>query len=255
MITNRNNRQQLLIPELERLLALPLDSSQQWRHYLHRFFIKTSIDVAEQPELSDEMSGCYWCHGVQFHPDQAGVRFVHATDLVAEQKSRQALLSILNAHFNDSAFEFFEQDDLILVKSERPLPDGWPSIFSMLDRNLYELLEQSAHAVSWLSLINECQMLLSSSGYQANDLLDSINGIWVSHIPHWLAAEKASNTQRLVAGANLLLQQDYTEIDIWLNDWLKQLQTQPGMFDVVLSDGHSQWQMSRFQRFKRKLLG
>ncbi len=255
MITNGNNRQQLLIPELERLIALPLDSSQQWRNYLHRFFTKTPIDDAEHPEPSHEMSGCYWCHGVKFHPDHAGVRVVHATGLVADKYNRQTVLSILNAHFNDSAFEFFEHDDKLLVRSERLLPDCWPDIFSMVNRNLYELLEQSEQGLSWISLINECQMLFSSIDHTDIELSDSINGIWVSHIPNWLFSEDARNTQSLVEGAEYLLQQAYAEIDVWLSDWLKQLQTQPAMFDVVLSDGQSRWQMKRMQRLKRKLLG
>lgn len=255
MITNRNNRQQLLIPELERLIALPLDSSQQWRDYLQRFFSKTPIDDVEQAKPSHEMLGCYWCHGVKFHPDHAGVKFVCASDLVADKNNRQALLSQLSAHFNNSAFKFFEHDDCLLVKSERPLPENWPSIFSMVNRNLYEVLEQSDHGLSWISLINECQMLLSSTDTLANDFSDSINGIWVSHIPNWLAPDNARNTQRLMKGAEYLLQQAYAEVDVWLNHWLKQLQTEAGMFDVELSDGQSRWQMSRWQRLKRKLLG
>jgi hypothetical protein len=272
------------IPRLSDLLSVETESARQWQRYIQRYCKQVSepakipernLDVPNASRVSDvdnfsstvnsettmkvNYSGdkeraLIWCNPVCLIPDQAGVKIARQVQLTCEQ--REQFVDLLNRHFGSTDIVFFIQRDDIFLSSTIALPQSWHSIVNVLGTNMFHVISRNKEHMHWFSLLNEVQMLLTEHNTKllakptaSVDLFEkNCNGIWLSDVPAWLRLDEEKK------GIMLYLQQDFEQLDSWLDQQLSNVKYQQfNDRNHVVYDDQNAWQLKTSSWLKRKI--
>ncbi|NVJ61777.1 MAG: hypothetical protein HWE27_15385 [Gammaproteobacteria bacterium] len=250
----------LYLPALEDVLKFDSPNGSRWREFL------SSLSTVSRPEKYQsellsfsgsqknklrESKNYLWCPLLQCQPDQGGVRVAR---VVESDDVQQYALNILQQHFSSANVTFIEQDKRLMMQSEEPLPHDWPSITSILNRNLFEFIVNAKGVVHWHSLLNEVQMLIAQD-VKLSEL--GVNSIWIEPVHSWLNVDSKQEHESIIIdarGVNLFLTGSNLKLEDWLNDSLQDsYQFLTANSDNVITDGQQYWKCSFLQRIKLKL--
>ncbi|WP_144391422.1 hypothetical protein [Pleionea sediminis] len=258
------------IPELSRLLELPLDNASQLSHCLKAQYshvpAESQISVVEGKKDAEAKSNNevgeyrYWCHATYLQPDSSGIRVAAATSYSSNIEKQKLIVQQLNSHFADQSIDFFLEGKEIKLKTSRKLPDSWASIFDIINQNLFSVIKNNdPNTLEWLSLVNESQMLfaepaiIDSRSSSMSHSTMSMHGIWVSPIPDWLESVNIHQESFFVKGAQLYLQQDPQELELWLGQLLARLIKLRSNSPASISDGKNTWRKKSLQQWLLRL--
>lgn len=243
----------VILPELRRVLTHSGDLGVKWLQWLeHWVYTETTPSIYNDKSQSVKR---YCCHCVELIPDHAGILVKQAIRAEAQYEN---LVQLLNDHFADRDFKFELSEKKLWIVTDRTLPNGWQDIAALIGNNLYMGLGKSKSFSHWLSLINEIQMLLASSGTDF-----PFNGLWVSENPERMYKQGFHSDQVVLYDPDGFDYWIYGEQEA-LENWLVKSYEKVNLLrqsneNLVIYDGEHQWLlkssdslMHRFIDFFRK---